>query len=210
MMTWVDRADTDTWTLPEQATIIKQLELDQSVSSSEPTKTLAGKWTYSGSRFGFGEDLDESPLEMPAFTEQQFRKRDSAKAALFREQAEKQASSLENKFQMKLRILFLKAETIIVGDSFNAASENDFWHFVASQPFMKKPKIFLTETGNLRALWQGERDEQIGLQFLGGRNIQFVFFFKRGSEMKRSYGQDTIDGIGGQITANKLNILIYV
>ena len=62
-----------------------------------------------------------------------------------------------------------------------------------------RPAIFLRDNvRNLRALWKNDDQEQIGLQFLGGGDVQFVIL-KRRSDRKLT----TLSGIasGGELLA---------
>lgn len=83
--------------------------------------------------------------------------------------------------------------------------------FLNRRTIDNKPSIFLLENGNFRALWKNEKGEQIGLQFLSDENIQFVIFARRPdrSDLARSYGIDTPEGIKHIIEANRLRTLLY-
>ncbi|MFZ1747310.1 MAG: hypothetical protein WBO24_04715 [Nitrospirales bacterium] len=83
--------------------------------------------------------------------------------------------------------------------------------FLNRRTIDNKPSIFLLENGNFRALWRNEKGEQIGLQFLSDGNIQFVIFARRpdSSDLARSYGIDTPEGIKCIIEANRLRTLLY-
>ena len=58
--------------------------------------------------------------------------------------------------------------------AYNANSEQDLWRFLKRLSFIKSPKLFLLDNGNLRAVWKGDGGKHIGLQFPGGEQIQFV------------------------------------
>jgi len=83
--------------------------------------------------------------------------------------------------------------------------------FLNRRTIDNKPSIFLLENGNFRALWKNEKGEQIGLQFLSDGNIQFVIFARRpdSSDLARSYGIDTPEGIKRILEANRLRTLLY-
>ncbi len=89
------------------------------------------------------------------------------------------------------------------GVTINPASERDFWAFVKSLPAARKGSLVLTDSGNLRALWRGEQESHLGLQFLGGREVQYVIFKrrKRARKISRVAGADTFDGIKRQMEA---------
>jgi hypothetical protein len=90
-------------------------------------------------------------------------------------------------------------------------SEADLMRFLGSVTAKERPKLFLLENGNIRAVWKGLENEQIGLQFLGNRQVQYVIFSHRlnPSEAVQSYGRDTTEGVLGQIRALGLSRLIF-
>ncbi len=89
-------------------------------------------------------------------------------------------------------------------------SERDFWTFLKPQGFFSKGKLFLLDNGNIRALWNNETGDQIGLQFLGNKVIQYVIFKHRPeiNIISRVCGRDSIDGIRRQIDAFDLGNII--
>ena len=68
------------------------------------------------------------------------------------------------------------------------------------------------ENGNLRAVWKGENEAHIGLQFINNRSIQYVIFTRREpqSPVSRVSGRDTLDGIKRQIEAFDLKSVLYI
>ena len=92
----------------------------------------------------------------------------------------------------------------------NEASEKDFWAFVKTLPASRKGSLVLMDNGNLRALWKGERESHLALQFLGGREIQYVIFKrrKRAKNVSRVAGTDTFDGIKRHIDAFELSEIL--
>jgi len=60
-----------------------------------------------------------------------------------------------------------------------------------------RPSLFLNDKGNLRALWRNTDQKQVGLQFLGDENVQFVIFKCRlgRNRMARVAGTDTKSNI---------------
>lgn len=67
-----------------------------------------------------------------------------------------------------------------------------------------RPSLFLNDNGNLRALWKNDQREQIGLQFLGGGNIEFVIFKQRKGRlgMAHTAGVDMKDRVLAHINAS--------
>lgn len=96
------------------------------------------------------------------------------------------------------------------GVTINEASEKDFWAFVKSLPFARRGSLVLMDNGNLRALWRGEQESQMGLQFMGDRMVEYVIFKrrKRARKVSRVAGADTFDGVKPQIDTFELNTLV--
>ena len=89
-------------------------------------------------------------------------------------------------------------------------SEQDLWRFLKRLSFIKSPKLFLLDNGNLRAVWKGDDGKHIGLQFLGDGQIQFVIFSRRGGHnMARIRGRDDFSGIVRQLDASAIGDVIY-
>ena len=95
--------------------------------------------------------------------------------------------------------------------AYNPNSEHDLWRFLKRLSFIRSPKLFLLDNGNLRAVWKGDGGKHIGLQFLGGGQIQFVIFSRRGehNNMARIRGRDDFAGIARQIDASAIGDVIY-
>jgi hypothetical protein len=83
-----------------------------------------------------------------------------------------------NSLDMDLRIQALRIEAEIERVPFSNASHADFRDFIGRVP-SRVPAIFLRDNGNLRALWKNGDQEQIGLQFLGGGDVQYVILKRR-------------------------------
>ena len=111
----------------------------------------------------------------------------------------------------KVRIEALRADAAQDGYNLNVASERDFWHFIRSEPFIRKGNLVLMDNGNLRAVWKGEHGTHIGLQFLGWRTVQYVIFKRRAGTwaISRVAGRDSFEGVKRQIQAFDLRPLIY-
>ena len=92
----------------------------------------------------------------------------------------------------------------------NEASEKAFWNFIKSLPAAREGALFLMENGNFRVIWKGHNESHLALQFLGGREIQYVIFKrrKRAREVSRVAGADTFDGIKRRIDAFELSEIL--
>lgn len=104
------------------------------------------------------------------------------------------------------RIKFLKKEAVDEGYVLNLPSEIDFWQFVRSLPHIRQGSLVLMDNGNLRAIWKNEQGSRLGLQFLGGRMVQYVIFKWRnsGQPISRVSGRDSLEGLARQIDAFEL------
>lgn len=131
--------------------------------------------------------------------------------ALAQELGEKAKRSQADLQAYRVRVEALRADAAQDGYHLNAASERDFWHFIRSEPFIRKGNLVLVDNGNLRAVWRGESGTHIGLQFLGSRTVQYVIFKRRAaaSAISRVAGRDSFEGVKRQISAFDLRPLIY-
>ncbi len=111
----------------------------------------------------------------------------------------------------KSRIKFLRNEALHDGNVLNPASEFDFNQFVGSERNIRKSNLILMDNGNLRAIWKDGQGSHLGLQFLGGRMVQYVIFKRREHEQQisRVSGRDSLEGLVRQIDAFELGSLIY-
>ncbi len=110
----------------------------------------------------------------------------------------------------RARIQELKADARTEGHAVSAASEEDLLAFLDGYVFTRRPFITLLDNGNLRALWKNDTGEQIGIQFRGGKQVQYVFFARREGQdsMARVSGRDSLADIGRQIEALNLGRLM--
>ena len=113
--------------------------------------------------------------------------------------------------EISKRLQFLRIEAEIDRVPFSDASLNDFQAFMRKIGARSRPSLFLNDNGNLRALWKNDQREQIGLQFLGEGNIQFVIFKQRKGRlgMARVAGIDAKDRILGHIKATGAEGLLF-
>ena len=108
------------------------------------------------------------------------------------------------------RMRLLQDEAVHDGYVLNLASEIDFRQFVWSAPDIRKGNLVLMDNGNLRAIWKDDQ-ARLGLQFLGGRMVQYVIFKRRkqGHPISRVTGRDSLEGLKRQIDAFELYTLLY-
>ena len=92
----------------------------------------------------------------------------------------------------------------------NEASKKDFWQYIRSRPFAQKAGLALVDNRNLRAVWKGDDESHLGIQFLGNQWVEYVIFNRRPStsDVARVAGRDTLDGVKRQIDAFDLTSLI--
>ena len=109
------------------------------------------------------------------------------------------------------RMTLLKDEAMHDGYVLNLASEIDFRYFVRSAPEIRKGNLVLMDNGNLRAIWKDKHEARLGLQFLGGRMVQYVIFKQRKKQqpISRVTGRDFLEGFERQIHAFELHSLLY-
>ena len=108
------------------------------------------------------------------------------------------------------RMKILQDEAVHDGYVLNLASEIDFRHFVRSAPDIRRGNLVLMDNGNLRAIWKDEHGARLGLQFLGGRMVQYVIFKRRKKDqpISRVTGRDSLEGFQRQIHAFDLHSLL--
>lgn len=77
----------------------------------------------------------------------------------------------------------------------NEASVEDFRYFVGFVVPTQNAQLIVMDNGNLRAVWKNDEGSHLGLQFLGGRRVQFVVFRRGGPERKvdRLAGESSFD-----------------
>ena len=109
------------------------------------------------------------------------------------------------------RIQDLKEIGLDDGISLNPDSKTACLKFFRANPFLKPAGLIVKENGNLRAIWEGENEVHVGLQFLGDQSLQYVIFKQRTPEapVSRVSGRDTMDGIMHQIEAFDLKEDLY-
>lgn len=119
----------------------------------------------------------------------------------FDELARRIVDTLATHLAYKVRITALCAETEADDAAPSIESQEDFWHFVKSEPLMRKAQIVLLPNGNLRAIWKDGSDKHFGLQFLGRQMAQYVIFTKRpdAAVVSRVAGRDSLQAVKRKI-----------
>ena len=108
------------------------------------------------------------------------------------------------------RIEFLREEAAEEGITFNENSRRDFWTFIELVPFVRRGRLFLMDNGDLRAVWDDNEDNLVGIQFLGNSSARYVIFKRRTESgfVSRVAGSDTLNGVITQIKAFELDALL--
>lgn len=109
------------------------------------------------------------------------------------------------------RISVLEEQACDEGYFLNSGSRETFQVFFRNNPLIRLGRLVLLENGNLRAVWKGGINSHIGLQFLDDGFIQYVLFKQRRADLpvSRAYGRDTPLGILQQISALRLDEILY-
>lgn len=110
------------------------------------------------------------------------------------------------------RISILEEQASIEGYPLNSQSKETFLEFFKNNPLTRLGRLFLQESGNLRAVWKGDDASHVGLQFLNNGLIQYVLFKQRNADgpVSRAYGRDTPAGVLAQISALELDQVLYL
>ncbi|MCP4143547.1 MAG: hypothetical protein GY755_25220 [Chloroflexi bacterium] len=198
--------------------VISEPAIRPSSSSSAPKKTSVSKWAKHKivpSAISDFTVVEQDKIDK--FTENILRTltdlgvesvRDKLAISLLVEM-EMQTANISNNIQNRIKILAEIAEEDDI--TINSDSETDLWRFLKRLSFIKQPKLFLLENGNFRIVWKGGLDEQIGLQFLGKGQIQFVMFSKptHSNQVSRIRGRSDFDGIARHMEASATSDLVY-
>lgn len=90
------------------------------------------------------------------------------------------------------------------GLPFSEASLGALRRFVSSHGHDARPAVFLTDKGNMRAVWRTAEQEQIALEFRDQASVQFVIFAKDDDgAINRATGVVSFGGIMRQINASE-------
>jgi hypothetical protein len=113
--------------------------------------------------------------------------------------------------ELAIRLSFLRVEAERENIPFSESSRDALWSFIREFQPSARPRVYLNDNGNLRAMWKNASDEQIGLEFLGGGAIQFVIFKRRlgFTQVTRIAGVESEDRIFGHIRASNAQGLLF-
>ena len=89
---------------------------------------------------------------------------------------EKQANALRVRKGYRIRIDALRVAAELEGFEIPRDSEDDFWRFINDTPFWRRANLVLRPSGNLRLVWTGPGESQVGIEFLGNQTVQYVIF----------------------------------
>jgi hypothetical protein len=111
---------------------------------------------------------------------------------------------------VRARLRELKIDAQLEGYAVSTASEDDLLRYLKNHHFKHPPFISLLDNGNLRILWKNAAKEQIGIQFRGNGEVQFVLFAKRpeSDTIARLSGRDLLSRLDQQIEALNLGRLM--
>ena len=128
--------------------------------------------------------------------------------------AEKYQQAWDTKLAYRRRIAELReygAEDDGLG--INQDSETDFWAFIQPLLTARQAWLFLSDDGNLRAVWDDDNDDDIhlALEFLGWQQVHYVIFRQLPSAEKvsRLANTATFAGIKQLISDYELTQLLY-
>lgn len=91
-------------------------------------------------------------------------------------------------------------------------SLRDFISLLQINPGLRYPGLVMTNTGNLRAVWRESSSRFFGVEFKGGRDIQFVVFApdsKRPEKILRNSGDATLDTFARLVLAYGANPWVF-
>jgi hypothetical protein len=100
------------------------------------------------------------------------------------------------------RLQELRYDAESSGGPVSESSVQDFRYLLRKAQPARRPSIFLLDNGNIRALWLNDKKEQVGLQFLGEGEVQFVIFVQRPTLMARDHGTEMLSAMFGRICSS--------
>lgn len=124
------------------------------------------------------------------------------------EASARQRKQLRTLVAINERLIEIRCDAQLSGDPISETSFHDFLVFLRKASPMKRPSIFLLDNGNIRALWLNDKKEQVGLQFLGEGEVQFVIFALRPTMMAREHGIEAISSMLARVGASGATHLI--
>ncbi len=180
--------------------------MDTQYSFADHESLLAGMMPWKVDRFprcrpDSGECMPQGDGDGEHSEAESFAVPHSNQAYRFRVKPLVQVSDVFSAYQERIEVL--RRQAGMEGYAINLASECAFWKFCTRVPRIRRGGLVLLENGNLRAVWEGDNEAHIGLQFRHEHSIQYVIFACRQSSfpMSRVSGRDTISGVLRQIEA---------
>jgi len=112
--------------------------------------------------------------------------------------------------QIEDQLRELRVDAQLEREPFSEESVADLRQFIQSVGVTNGPAIFLLDNGNIRTLWRDADGQQVGLQFLGSRRVQFVIFSRRENPkmMMRAYGIDSLVEINARLIRDRVDRLL--
>ena len=108
------------------------------------------------------------------------------------------------------RLGFLEKAGLTEGIELNADSETDFWEFIDTPQISRKAELVFIGEGNIRAIWEDEDENFLGLHFLGNRKIIHVIFKQHpdGKDTTIETGVESFEGTKKKIIQFGLTQLV--
>ena len=108
------------------------------------------------------------------------------------------------------RLGFLERVGLTEGVELNVDSETDFWEFIDTSQFTRKAELVFIGEGNIRAIWEDEDENFLGLHFLGNRQIIYVIFRQDpgGSGLTTETGVESFKGAKEKVVESGLTHLV--
>ena len=100
----------------------------------------------------------------------------STRSEITKSEPESRHTSHEIEMAYAERIGLLEHEGLAEGIELNENSEKDFWNFFNTPAITRQAELVFIGEGNLRAIWEDEIGNFLGLHFLGNRRIIYVIF----------------------------------
>jgi hypothetical protein len=100
------------------------------------------------------------------------------------------------------RLQELRYDAASSGAPVSESSIRDFAYLLRKAQPARRPSIFLLDNGNIRSLWLNDKKEQVGLQFLGDGEVQFVIFVRRPTLMAREHGVESLSVMFAKICSS--------
>ena len=110
------------------------------------------------------------------------------------------------------RLGFLEKVGLTEGIELNIDSETDFWEFIDTPLISRQAELVFIGEGNIRAIWEDEDENFLGLHFLGNRRIIYVIFQQHpgGKDTTIDTGVESFRGIKKKISQFGLTQLVNV